>query len=122
LVRNLLGDEPLGQLATVVTDRRGRRVEGVDVTLDAVHVIDGRSSERAFTEIEAELIDGREESLATVERRLRELGARPSDRHEARAGRAVVGPRSVGSAARAGARGCARALGASQPRARSTTR
>jgi CHAD domain-containing protein/adenylate cyclase class IV len=77
LLGNVPGDEPLEQLATLITDRTGRRVDGVDVTVDEVHAAGGQVKVRSFTEVEAELVHGGDERLQQVGRRLRKLGARP---------------------------------------------
>ena len=66
----------LGPVANMATRRSGRRVDGVEVTLDEVAVLDGRAVVRRFVEIEAELVDGTAEALDEIARKLRELGAR----------------------------------------------
>ena len=58
------------------THRRGRRVDGVAVTVDDVEIIDGHAVVDRFTEIEAELVDGPPAAVERVGRRLEKLGAR----------------------------------------------
>jgi CHAD domain-containing protein len=63
-------------IATLATRRSGRSVEGVEVTMDEVDVLEGRSVVRRFTEVEAELVDGSIEALGRIGRKLRKQGAR----------------------------------------------
>jgi CHAD domain-containing protein len=75
-----LREETIEPVATLKTRRSGRLVRGVEVTLDEVEVLEGRHVIDRFAEIEAELVDGRPESLGILGRELRKSGARPSRR------------------------------------------
>ncbi len=59
--------------------RSGRRVDGAEVTLDSVEVLDGQRVASRFTEIEAELVADEPRRLAALERRLCKAGARATD-------------------------------------------
>jgi CHAD domain-containing protein len=72
-------ERELEPVATLRTHRRGRRVDGVDVTVDDVEVMDGQTVVQRFTEIEAELVGGSATALGRVGRRLRKLGAQKGD-------------------------------------------
>ena len=76
LLRARLRGRPLATVATLKTRRRGRIVDGAEVTLDQVEVLEGAHVVARFCEIEAELADGQFESL---ERRLLKAGARETD-------------------------------------------
>jgi CHAD domain-containing protein len=76
LLSGVLRGREVEPVATLATRRSGRRVDGVDVTLDEVEVLDGHAVVKRFTEIEAELVDGSMRALEAVARRLRDLGAR----------------------------------------------
>ncbi len=78
VLSGLLRGRELALVGTLQTHRHGRHVNGVDVTLDEVAVLDGQSVTSRFSELEAELIDGRPEALDLVGRRLLKLGARPN--------------------------------------------
>jgi CHAD domain-containing protein len=78
VLSGLLRGRELGPIATLQTHRRGRRLDGVDVTLDEVAVLEGQSVAASFAELEAELVDGPPEALERVGRRLVRLGARSS--------------------------------------------
>jgi CHAD domain-containing protein len=75
-----LRDQAIEPVATLRTRRRGRLVRGVEVTLDAVEVLEGQHVIDRFAQIEAELVEGPPESLRVVGRELRKSGARPSRR------------------------------------------
>jgi CHAD domain-containing protein len=79
VLSGLLREQPLEPVATLVTHRRGRRIDGVDVTLDEVQVLDGSKVVEEFSEIEAELVAGSPTALERLGKRLRKLGARPGD-------------------------------------------
>jgi CHAD domain-containing protein len=66
-------------IATLVTCRSGRRIDGVEVTIDEVEAIQGHLVVQRFTEIEAELVDGSAETLDRIGRKLRKLGAKPAE-------------------------------------------
>ncbi|MCC6223958.1 MAG: CHAD domain-containing protein [Thermoleophilia bacterium] len=90
---------PPGLLDLVTAYHRGRRLEAVarlrtrrtgirvheltgpvaDVTVDAVAVLDGRRTARAFQELEVELLDGDRAVLDRLEAVLRGAGAGPGD-------------------------------------------
>lgn len=76
VLSGLLRGREVEPIATFQTHRRGRRVDGVDVTLDEVAVLEGQSVAARFAELEAELVDGPPEALDRVGRRLVKLGAR----------------------------------------------
>src|SRR5581483_1009893 len=74
---------PLEPVATLRTHRSGVAVVAdsrrtVDVTVDAVEILDAGRSAGAFTEIEVELVDGGEGDLEALGRLLRKAGARRS--------------------------------------------
>ncbi|HZT91072.1 MAG TPA: CYTH and CHAD domain-containing protein [Gaiellaceae bacterium] len=74
--------EPIATLRTRrvgvrVTTRDGGRV--ADVTHDVVTVMDAGRATGAFEELEIELLDGDEDDLEKLARRLRRAGAEPSD-------------------------------------------
>jgi CHAD domain-containing protein len=79
VLRGVARERELEPVATLRTHRRGRRVDGVDVTVDDVEVMDGQAATQRFTEIEAELVDGPVKALDRVGRTLRKLGARKGD-------------------------------------------
>jgi inorganic triphosphatase YgiF len=62
-------------IATLATHRSGRRVDGIEVTVDEVEVLEDRHVVQRFTEVEAELVGGPVEALDRMGRKLRELGA-----------------------------------------------
>ncbi len=78
VLSGLLRARELEAIATLQTHRGGRHLDGVDVTLDEVEVLEGRSVAARFAELEAELVDGSPAALDRVGRRLAELGARPN--------------------------------------------
>lgn len=69
----------LEPVATLRTRRSGVRVDGADVTVDAVDILDAGRSAGGFTEVEIELVDGDGAGLERVARRIRKAGARRSD-------------------------------------------
>ena len=77
LLSGILRGSELELLAMLETRRHGRLVEGVEVTIDDVSVLDGMSVVRRFSEIEAELVNAFPSSIEHVDEALRELGARP---------------------------------------------
>ncbi len=79
ILRATLEKRRLRPAATLRTRRSGRRVDGADLTLDAVDVLEGRHVVTRFNEIEAELVTGEPRLLAALERRLRKAGARATD-------------------------------------------
>lgn len=64
---------------TLRTHRSGRLVDGAEVTLDEVDVLEGQRVVSRFSEIEAELVTDEPEVLAALEKRLRRSGAHPTD-------------------------------------------
>jgi CHAD domain-containing protein len=76
VLSGILRDRAVEPIATMRTHRRGRRVDGVAVTVDDVEIIDGHAVVDRFTEIEAELLDGPPAAVERVGRRLEKLGAR----------------------------------------------
>jgi CHAD domain-containing protein/adenylate cyclase class IV len=75
---------PLEQIATLRTRRTGVRVADgerslADVTLDIVEVLDGGKSAGSFVELEVELVDGDDDDLRRLSRKLRRAGAHRSD-------------------------------------------
>jgi CHAD domain-containing protein len=66
-------------IATLATHRSGRRLDGVEVTVDEVEVIEDHLVVQRFTEIEAELVGGSPEALDRIGRKLLKLGAKPGD-------------------------------------------
>lgn len=80
LLRALLRRRAVSPVATLRTHRSGRAVGETVVTLDQVDVLDGARVVGRFAEVEAELsedVDG--DVLRTIERELREVGARATD-------------------------------------------
>jgi CHAD domain-containing protein len=71
--------EQVVPIATLATHRSGRRVDGVDVTIDEVEVLEDHLVVQRFTEVEAELVDGSTEALDRVGKELRKLGAKPGE-------------------------------------------
>ena len=74
----------LGPVATLRTRRTGVRVADngrtiADVTLDSVAVLDAGRSAGAFAEIEIELVDGEDDDLERLGRKLRKAGAKKSE-------------------------------------------
>jgi CHAD domain-containing protein len=76
VLSGLLRGRELKPIAALKTHRSGRHLDGVDVTLDEVEVLDGESVSARFAELEAELVDGSSEALDRIGQRLIELGAR----------------------------------------------
>jgi CHAD domain-containing protein len=81
LLKAILRGRPVTQRATLRTHRCGRRIDGVELTVDDVEVLEGQHVLERFSEIEAEAVDGSEERLQTVEEQLRRAGARRLDEH-----------------------------------------
>ena len=79
VLRASLDGRQLRPVAKLRTQRSGRRVDGAEVTLDAVEVLEGQSVASRFTEIEAELVANEPQRLAALERRLRKAGAGATD-------------------------------------------
>jgi CHAD domain-containing protein len=79
LLRAALHGRRLEPVASMRTHRSGRLVDGAEVTLDEVDVLDGQRVVSRFSEIEAELVTGEAELLTTLEKRLRQSGAHPTD-------------------------------------------
>jgi CHAD domain-containing protein len=79
LVSAVLRDDALEEVAALKTHRSGRLSDGVEVTVDAVEVLEGAHVVARFTEVEAELRDGGPAALDAVGRRLREIGLAQSD-------------------------------------------
>ncbi len=74
----------LAPVATLRTHRSGVRVaEGerslADVTLDAVDILDNGHAAGNFTELEVELVDGNDDDLDRLARKLRRAGAQRTD-------------------------------------------
>jgi len=80
LLSGVLRGRDVVSVATLATRRSGRRLGGVQVTLDEVEVLEGHVVVQRFAEIEAELVEGSTEALDEVARRLDDLGASPGDR------------------------------------------
>ncbi|MFN8224380.1 MAG: CYTH and CHAD domain-containing protein [Gaiellales bacterium] len=74
LVAHLRGTE-VAPVARLRTWRETVRVDGVEVVSDTIAVLEGQHVVRRFHEVELELIDGDEEAMQHLERRLREAGA-----------------------------------------------
>jgi CHAD domain-containing protein len=91
LLRNVVGGEPLEPFATLHTNRSGRRVDGVEVTLDETRVAAEDPQVESFTEIEAELVHGNGRKLQRVGKRLEKLGARPAA-YRTKVERALLAP------------------------------
>jgi CHAD domain-containing protein len=79
LLPALLRGRTIGQVARLQTRRRGVLVDGVEIVLDDVTVLEGLRVRGRFTEIEAELLDPDDEkALRRVEKLLLAAGAGPS--------------------------------------------
>ena len=78
LLSGILRGSELELIAMLETHRRGRLVDGVEVTVDDVSVLEGMAVVGRFSEIEAELVNGSRRSIKHVGKALRELGATPS--------------------------------------------
>src|SRR5262245_43124401 len=76
VLAGVVRSEEVVPIATLATHRSGRRVDGVEVTLDEVEVMEDSHVVGRFTEVEAELVDGPTEALDRVGKKLRKLGAR----------------------------------------------
>jgi CHAD domain-containing protein len=76
VLSGLLRGQEVVPIAMLATRRSGRAVEGVEVTMDEVEVLEDDLVVRRFTEVEAELVDGPVEALDRVGRELQKLGAR----------------------------------------------
>jgi CHAD domain-containing protein len=92
--------EEVVPIATLATHRRGRRVQGVEVTLDEVEVLEDNLVVERFMEVEAELVDGSAEALDRIGKKLRKLGAKPGEAR-AKVTRAVDVPQRAGVGAKA---------------------
>jgi CHAD domain-containing protein len=79
ILQAVLGGEELREVATLKTNRSGRMIDGAEVTLDEVEVLEGVHVVERFTEIEAELVDASQGDLDRVDRLLRDAGAKPTD-------------------------------------------
>jgi CHAD domain-containing protein len=79
VLRAPLHGRQLQPVVTLRTHRSGRLVDGAEVTLDEVDVLEGQHVVSQFSEIEAELVMGEPELLAALEKRLRRSGAHPTD-------------------------------------------
>jgi CHAD domain-containing protein len=77
LLSGIVRGSELELIAMLETRRHGRLVEGVEVTIDDVSVLEGMSVVRRFSEIEAELVNGSPSSIEHVDEALRKLGATP---------------------------------------------
>ena len=75
----VLRERGVKPIASLRTRRYGRSVDGVEVTLDEVEVLEGNAVVRRFSELEAELINGSPDALDRVVRTLEKLGARTTD-------------------------------------------
>lgn len=78
LAVHLRGRE-LVRVARLRTRRQTVRAEGAEIVEDSVAVLDGQRITSRFRELEVELLDGDDESLARLERALRAAGAAPGD-------------------------------------------
>jgi len=78
LLRPQLGTQRVVEVATLKTKRTGRRVGGVEVTLDEVQVLEGGHVLSRFAELEAEAVDDSAD-LAHVDEALRAAGAKLTD-------------------------------------------
>src|SRR5262249_850239 len=76
VLSGLLRGREVVPIAVLVTRRRGRAVDGVEVTMDKVEVLEDNRVVQRFTEVEAELVDGSSEALDRGGKALRKLGAR----------------------------------------------
>jgi len=74
-----LSGRELGPVARRQARREGVRAQGAEITHDSVEVLDGGRFERAFDELEVELLEGDEEALRRIERALRQAGARDGE-------------------------------------------
>ena len=77
LLSGILHGSELELVAILQTRRQGRLVDGVEVTIDDVSVLEGTAVVGHFSEIEAELVHGSRRSIEHVGEALRELGATP---------------------------------------------
>jgi len=78
-LRGILRASAVAPVATLRTRRRGRRVDGVEITIDDVDVVEEQAVVGHFVELEAELVGGDVGALDRLGRRLRRLGAHPGD-------------------------------------------
>jgi CHAD domain-containing protein len=74
LVAHLRGEQPR-PVARLRTRRATLRVNGAEIVEDTVAVLDGVHVTRRFHELEVELLEGDEETLWRLEKRLRRAGA-----------------------------------------------
>jgi CHAD domain-containing protein len=79
VLSGVLRGSRVAPIASLSTHRSGRRVDGVEVTVDDVEVTEDHTVVERFTEVEAELVDGPIDALDRVGRMLQELGARKGD-------------------------------------------
>jgi CHAD domain-containing protein len=79
VLRAPLHSRRLEPVASLRTRRSGRLVDGAELTLDSVEVLDGQRVVTSFSEVEAELVTGQPELLDALEERLRQAGARRTD-------------------------------------------
>ncbi len=105
----IVREQEVVPIATLATHRSGRRVDGVDVTLDEVEVLEDHLVVQRFTEVEAELVDGSAEALDQIGKELRKLGAKPGE-SRAKVTRAVDVPERAGAAKKATALEALRAM------------
>jgi CHAD domain-containing protein len=77
LLSGILRGSELELVATPETHRHGCLVEGVEVTVDDVSVLEGMAVVQHFSEVEAELVGGSRVSIEHVGKALRGLGATP---------------------------------------------
>jgi CHAD domain-containing protein len=90
LLSGLVQSEPLQEMRTVRTRRRGVRVteadvETVEILVDLKAVLDGRRVEREFTEISLRPLDGDNRPVRELTKQLRRAGAervREGERHD----------------------------------------
>jgi CHAD domain-containing protein len=78
LVVHLRGRE-LAKVARMRTKRQIVLRDGAEIVEDAVSVFEGRRVVKRFRELEVELLDGDEDSLRRLERRLLKSGAEPAE-------------------------------------------
>src|SRR5262245_34946060 len=76
VLSGLVREREVVPIAMLATRRSGRSVDGVEVTMDEVEVMEGHRVVERFTEVEAELVDGSTATLDRVGKELRKLGAR----------------------------------------------
>jgi CHAD domain-containing protein len=76
-IRGIVRSASVTPIATLRTRRRGRSIEGVEVTIDEVDVLEGQAVVGHFVELEAELVRGDVRALDRIGGRLRRLGAKP---------------------------------------------